>query len=591
MGKFFDKKNDNAKPEDFVLMSDENSENCGTEANEPHTQQLEPIDASDAEIETDDVSESADAESATEDAQDDGDVSQDTALINVAEVSRSLDKKKKFNKTTFIEYIKTHRTTTIGVCAVLIAAIIAAAAIGIVSAANPLRNYVQAAAEKQNVMYTIDVDGTLNSGEKYEIMSLVSGTVAESKFEVGDEVKAGDTLYQLDDTEAKLAVERAKNELNRAKDTTTSSSSSSDTGRIIATDKGTIATLTIKQGSSVTAGSQIGSIKKDDGATIPIISYVSGTVSIVSAQQGRQVSNGQLIASVKLSGSSGSSKGNTEYDKKTGEIDVQAAQKQLENYTIKSPISGVVIEKNSKQGDNVGAGNSYKPMMVIMDTSKLSLTASVSDDVIKDVKKGQSVTITTDSISDTTFSGEVTNVGVEGKPGENGRINFDVTITIPEPGDLKSGMNVKARVILSSVKNVVTVPQSALLRTDGQNALVLTVSADNGEDKDLSETTENSLNNPEIKIPKGCELKSVKYGISDGNNVQIISGVKVGDIVAYNPDEDNGQFIKSNTAAKDSENTKSSGGSLSDNNSDADSQSDDAVKKEVKDKVNNLFGM
>ena len=33
MGKFFDKKNDNAKPEDFVLMSDENSENCGTEAN------------------------------------------------------------------------------------------------------------------------------------------------------------------------------------------------------------------------------------------------------------------------------------------------------------------------------------------------------------------------------------------------------------------------------------------------------------------------------------------------------------------------------------------------------------------------------
>ena len=223
MGKFFDKKNDNAKPEDFVLMSDENSENCGTEANEPHTQQLEPIDASDAEIETDDVSESADAESATEDAQDDGDVSQDTALINVAEVSRSLDKKKKFNKATFIEYIKTHRTTTIGVCAVLIAAIIAAAAIGIVSAANPLRNYVQAAAEKQNVMYTIDVDGTLNSGEKYEIMSLVSGTVAESKFEVGDEVKAGDTLYQLDDTEAKLAVERAKNELNRAKDTTTSS--------------------------------------------------------------------------------------------------------------------------------------------------------------------------------------------------------------------------------------------------------------------------------------------------------------------------------------------------------------------------------
>lgn len=591
MGKFFDKNNDNDKPEDFVLMSDENSGNDNDTAvsQEPHTQQ---IDTDESEFESEPTFDS-DVDTFSDDSQsaeNDDEVTQDTALINVAEVSRSLDKKKKFNKATLIEYIKTHRTTTIAVCAVLIVAIIAAATIGIVTSANPLRNYVQAAAEKQNVMYTIDLGGTLNSGEKYEIMSLVSGTVAESKYEVGDEVKAGDTLYQLDDTEAKLAVERAKNELNKAKDATASGSVSSDTGRIVATDKGTIATLNIKQGSSVTAGSQVGSIKKADGASVPIISYVSGTVSIVSAQQGREVSNGQLIASVKLSGSSGSSKGNSEYDKKTGEIDVQAAQKQLENYTIKSPISGVVIEKNSKQGDNVGAGNSYKPMMVVMDTSKLSLTASVTDDIIKDVKKGQSVTITTDSISDTTFSGEVTNVGVEGKAGENGKINFDVTITISEPGDLKSGMNVKAKVILSSVKNVVTVPQSALLRTDGQNALVLTVSDDNGEDKDLSETTENSLNNPDIKIPKGCELKSVKYGISDGKNVQIISGIKVGDIVAYNPDEDNGQFIKANITSKDSDTSKSSDNSSAKTDSD-DSQSDDEVKKEVRDKVNNLFGM
>lgn len=591
MGKFFDKNKDNPAPEDFVLMSDDNSDSDNPATiQEPQTQQLDPIDASETQAESDDVSDfDTEYETTSDDEQDTDSVLEDTALINVAEVSRSLDKKKKFNKMTLIEYIKTHRTTTIAVCAVLIAAITAAAAIGIVTSANPLRNYVRAAAEKQNVMYTIDLGGTLNSGEKYEIMSLVSGTVAESKYEVGDEVNAGDTLYQLDDTEAKLAVERAKNELNKAKDTT-SSSASADTGRIIASDKGTIATLNIKQGSSVTAGSQVGSIKKDDGATVPIISYVSGTISIVSAQQGRSVSNGQLIASVKLTSSASSSKSNSEYDKKTGEIDVQAAQKQLENYTIKSPISGVIIEKNTKQGDNVGAGNSYKPMMVVMDTSKLSLTVSVGDDVIKDVKKGQSVTITTDSISDSTFSGEVTSVGAEGKAGENGKINFDVTVTISEPGDLKSGMNVKAKVILSSVKNVVTVPQSALLRTDGQNALVLVVSNDNGEDKDLSETTENSLNNPDIKVPKGCELKSVKYGISDGNNVQIISGIKVGDIVAYNPDEDNGQFIKANITNKESESSKSSSKSSDKKNTD-DSQNDDAVKQEVKDKVNNLFGM
>ena len=66
-------------------------------------------------------------------------------------------------------------------------------------------------------------------------------------------------------------------------------------------------------------------IKKSDGSTSPIISYVSGSVSILSAAVGRNVSSGQLIASVKLNGAS-SSKDTSKYDKKTSEIDVQAAE-------------------------------------------------------------------------------------------------------------------------------------------------------------------------------------------------------------------------------------------------------------------------
>ncbi len=554
--------NDNEKPEDFVLFDgDEQSDEVGTDNDTPS----ENVSSSNEFGAQDEL--------------------QDTKLLNAEEISEALEETNSsagdeglFQR--LINLAKKNRVQTIAICIILIAAIIAGAGYGAVKMANPLRNYVQYAASKENIVSTMEADGVLASGDKYEIVSLVSGKIAESKYEVGDKVSAGDVLYKLDDTEAKLAVERAKNELNKASDSGSGSSVSTDTGRIIASDAGKIESLSIKQGSNVAAGSRVGVIKKSDGSTSPIISYVSGSVSILSAAVGRNVSSGQLIASVKLNGAS-SSKDTSKYDKKTSEIDVQAAEKQLEAYTVKSPIDGVIIEKNNKAGDNVGDANSYKPMMVILDTSKLSLTFSVDESRISEIEKGQSVTITTDSIPDTKFSGEVSSVGVEGKPDENGKVMFDVTVAVTDPEDLKAGMKVKAKVILDTANSATSVPQSALLKSDGQNALVLVKNDDNTSDKDISESVDNQLDHPDVKVPKGCSLVSVKYGISDGTNVQIISGLKVGEVVVFNPKADNGEFVKSTNKNSDSDNKKSS--------SSDDSEDDSKVEQQVEERMNNML--
>lgn len=554
--------NDNEKPEDFVLFDgDEQSDEVGTDNDTPS----ENVSSSNEFGAQDEL--------------------QDTKLLNAEEISEALEETNSsagdeglFQR--LINLAKKNQVQTIAICIILIAAIIAGAGYGAVKMANPLRNYVQYAASKENIVSTMEADGVLASGDKYEIVSLVSGKIAESKYEVGDKVSAGDVLYKLDDTEAKLAVERAKNELNKASDSGSGSSVSTDTGRIIASDAGKIESLSIKQGSSVAAGSRVGVIKKSDGSTSPIISYVSGSVSILSAAVGRNVSSGQLIASVKLNGAS-SSKDTSKYDKKTSEIDVQAAEKQLEAYTVKSPIDGVIIEKNNKAGDNVGDANSYKPMMVILDTSKLSLTFSVDESHISEIEKGQSVTITTDSIPDTKFSGEVSSVGVEGKPDENGKVMFDVTVAVTDPEDLKAGMKVKAKVILDTANSATSVPQSALLKSDGQNALVLVKNDDNTSDKDISESVDNQLDHPDVKVPKGCSLVSVKYGISDGTNVQIISGLKVGEVVVFNPKADNGEFVKSTNKNSDSDNKKSS--------SSDDSEDDSKVEQQVEERMNNML--
>ncbi|MBQ3573638.1 MAG: HlyD family efflux transporter periplasmic adaptor subunit [Clostridia bacterium] len=216
-------------------------------------------------------------------------------------------------------------------------------------------------------------------------------------------------------------------------------------------------------------------------------------------------------------------------------------QRQLDNYTIKSPVTGVIVEKNAKSGDNVGVTDSSKPMMVILDTSTLIFTFSVDEYKIREIEKGQAAIITAESLPDTTFSGTVTAVSTEGWAGEDGKPMYDVKVVISDPGDLKAGMNISAKIVLASVTNTISLPEKALMESDGENALVFCKIED--PDADLTESIENELAYPWIKLPKGCELRLIKYGISDGDRVQILSGLKLGDIVVYDPDKDYGTLV------------------------------------------------
>lgn len=499
MGKFFNKnKSNNQEPEDFVLFKPESDDSTPT-----------PTPQVDNEF-------------------------QDTASIDTTEIESVLSNKPTKDgssvrkKNALISFIASHRILSICIAAILAIAIISISAVGIITVTSPLHGYAQVAAEKGNIMRTMQAEGTLTSGDKYEITSLVSGSVTASEVEVGDTVKKNDILYKIDDTDAKLAVERAENEVSKA------SGENSSTYRILASEAGKVQSLTIKTGSTVTPGSQVGTIKRADGTITSITSYISGTVTVVSVRTGQSLSAGQVIATVNAT--SPYSSGNTVYDKKSAELDLKSAKIQLDNCTIKSPVDGIVIEKNIKVGDNVGITDSDKPMMIILDTSSLNFSFMVDEKRVLEVEKGQTVSVTCDSVPDATFSGEVSSVSHEGVMNDANQLMFEVTVSVKEPDGLKAGMKVSATVVLDSKNKVLSIPEKALMESDGQKALVLLKSDDELTDSDLSESLENQLNYPWIKVPKGCQLITVKYGLSDGINTEILSGLKPGDIVVYDPD-------------------------------------------------------
>ena len=197
-----------------------------------------------------------------------------------------------------------------------------------------------------------------------------------------------------------------------------------------------------------------------------------------------------------------------------GELDIQNAyislaqtKKDLEDYSIKSPIDGVVLSKEYKAGDSINSNYKGSALMVVANMSKVKFNMSIDELDIAKVKKGQFVQVTADALVGEMFEGKVTSVAEEGKS-VNGVTNYTVEVTIDKPGKLKSGMNVDAVIIIENKEDVLAVPSSAVVR-DGIKYYV------NVYKEDTNET----------------EKRYVEIGVSDSKNVEILSGLEDGEWV------------------------------------------------------------
>lgn len=162
----------------------------------------------------------------------------------------------------------------------------------------------------------------------------------------------------------------------------------------------------------------------------------------------------------------------------TAENKVESTKDSYENYTITAPISGQVITKTSKLGDNISRnGSSNTVMAVIYDLSALTFEMSIDELDIQNVKVGQKVVVTADAFEGETFSGTVTNVSLQ-STASNGVTNYPVTVTMDETGNLLPGMNVDGVIILEEVQNVLSIPVDSLMR--GNRVYVKEGSAGNG---------------------------------------------------------------------------------------------------------------
>lgn len=250
--------------------------------------------------------------------------------------------------------------------------------------------------------------------------------------------------------------------------------------------------------------------------TTTMYAAASGTVSKLTKLAGSRVAQGEVLCNISSDALRDQLK-SAQLAIETARLSAATAQDSMGNYTIKSPISGTIIEKKFKAGDKLDntSAAAAGPLAVVYDLSYLKMDMNVDELDISKVKVGQKVEITADALIGQSFSGTVDKVSINGTTA-NGVTTYPVTITIREYGSLLPGMNVSAKILGETVKDALCIPLDAVSR--GNVVLVPGAGAMNADNTGV------------VDVSK-VEEKEISLGRNDEEYIEVTSGLAPGDIV------------------------------------------------------------
>ena len=414
--------------------------------------------------------------------------------------------------------------------------------------------------EEGTVLYTVDSSDATTKAEQASITlqqaqrsydktvdrqyvrAEVAGVVATLKVAKGDEVTSGQEVAVIRDSSKMVlqlefpAADAATFSVGQSAEVTLDGTFETLTGTVTAvtgTDAlstGNLLTRTVtitvrNAGGLTTAQAATATINGVSCIAAKCFEYqaertlttlAAGTVTAINVQEGGAVNKDDIVLQISGEDLTEAIQSAAE-TLRSAELNMDNLQEAMNNYTITSPISGTIIEKNAKAGDALTAG---ADLCTIYDLSYLVMVINVDELQVSDVSVGQSVQVTADAVPDKTYTGTVTRVSMKGSS-NGGTTTYPVTVRIDETEGLRPGMNANAEIVIAEAGNALSVPNAAIVR--GGYVLVT---------KD-SPSAANA--DPDMTAPEGYVYVPVKIGVSDDDYTQIISGVTGNDTVAYDP--------------------------------------------------------
>jgi HlyD family secretion protein len=351
--------------------------------------------------------------------------------------------------------------------------------------------------EKGDLAKSVVATGKVTPITKVEVKSKASGIVKKLLVDSGDRVKKGQLLAQLDKEEIEAQVEQSRAAVQAAEASLTSSEADYERAKVDA------------------EGPDVPLLKRAYERAMGMAKAgVVSTSALEEAQKNYELAlNKQNVSKAQatvLKAKIAQSQGQLAQDR----ANLKQLEEQLSYTDIESPIDGVVLSRDVEMGDAVSSilvlGSSATLVMTLGDTSQVYVKGKVDESDIGKVYLGQPARIKVESFKDKTFNGVVTKISPMGVEKDN-VTTFEVRVSINNPGgELKAEMTANAEIILEEHKNVLQIPEGAVIYDKDKKA---------------------SVEVPDTHAKDGKKKVAVNIGISNGAKTELLSGLKEGDQV------------------------------------------------------------
>jgi membrane fusion protein, multidrug efflux system len=152
---------------------------------------------------------------------------------------------------------------------------------------------------------------------------------------------------------------------------------------------------------------------------------------------------------------------------------LRAAERQVSDSHIKAPIPGIVATRRVEVGEMVGPG---MEIANIVDISSLKVKLSVAEEDIVRLRVGQQATLSIDSRPGDSFTGRILTVGAKSESPNGHTYPVEVVMQNKGKNPLKVGMFVRVEIQAGTVKGVPAIAKESLVE-DGTHASVFVATA------------------------------------------------------------------------------------------------------------------
>lgn len=380
-----------------------------------------------------------------------------------------------------------------------LAAVVLLAIIGVLTTAmrksKPIAPEKIVSVEKGDIARSVVARGKIEPLSKVEVKSKANGIIQALLVDVGDQVKEGQILAELDKEDLQAQVRGAKATLDAEQANLQAALAAEGKARIEAANPDLEFAKRDHERAKGLFKEKVASQQQlDDASRIYEVAQnrqklLDATVETASAQ----VAQARARAAA-------------------AKAALDRAEESLRYATIRAPISGIVLSRPTEVGDAVSSilnlGSAATLIMTLGDVSSVYIKGDVDEADIGKADCGQHVRTKVESFPGESFEGVVKRISPMGKE-QNNVTTFEVRVTISNPqGKLRANMTANAEIVLEERKQVPLVPETALIY-----------------DKDKAASVQ--VLDPKAK--QGWRKSPVKVGISNGQRTEILEGAKEGD--------------------------------------------------------------